>query len=164
AAGDGLIWRSTDDGRSWGEAYDSDPVWGCCGWVWGGEEGIFAVGRGGFLFSVDNGKTWGSTSLPKILPAPGGGCLRPFRAGGHLYVGGGKGVILHSADRGKTWEKQESGTSEYLFGIFAWKVAGHLEAYAVGENGIILRSKDGARFSTVRPPAAEPHKERLLAI
>jgi photosystem II stability/assembly factor-like uncharacterized protein len=84
--------------------------------------------------------------------------------GTHLFVAGGQGVILASADSGRTWAREETGTSEYLHGVFAWERAGALEAYAVGGNGLILRRAPDGSWRVVRSEPPGPDGRTLFAV
>lgn len=79
AAGNGLLWRSSDDGRTWAKVHDDEPRWDCCGSLWGDARGVFGVGRDHVLASADAGKTWTRTSLTKVL-RPGRRAPRHQRA------------------------------------------------------------------------------------
>lgn len=152
AAGDGLIWRSTDDGRSWKKAHDDDPRWDCCDTLWGDERGVFSVGGGTVLESTDHGKTWTRHAIASLLTADDRDRRDISGSGDHLLVTGGAGLLLHSSDRGKTWTRRTSPTREPLYSTFIMTTTTGLLALAVGEHGTLLRSTDAIHWQQIAVP------------
>ena len=65
-----------------------------------------------------------------------------FSLGNSSWITGFGGAILHSADGGRTWERQKSGTSQTLEGVY-FLDPNH--GWAVGWAGTILRTADGGK-------------------
>ena len=86
------------------------------------------------IYTNDGGSTWNDAN-----------CYCPY---GDVYftdplngwVVGVGGRIRHTHDGGITWEIQNSGTNNYLFGLFATDIE---NIWAVGENGTILYTNNG---------------------
>ncbi|MBK6923613.1 MAG: hypothetical protein IPH07_39875 [Deltaproteobacteria bacterium] len=155
-AGEGSVWRGTDDGTRWTKVVD--PARGDCCWsLWGDARAIHGIDRDVLRSSFDGGKTWKRTPLGKLLRRDDGNRFDISGLGDELLVVGGQGVILRSPDRGKTWSRQDAGTTEYLYGGFIGRsAAGSVLAIAVGEHGMVLRSVDGKTWSPAATGTTEP--------
>lgn len=160
AAGNGLLWRSQDDGRTWKKVHDDDPRWDCCGSLWGDERGVFGVDRDFVLASIDRGKTWKRTDISAHSAKTGGDRLDITGHGDHLLLVGGPGVIIHSSDRGRTWKRRTSPTNEPLYAGMVMSTPTGLLALAVGEHGTLVRSTDAVDWQTVSLPTTM----RLLGV
>ncbi|MBK7825768.1 YCF48-related protein [Nannocystis sp.] len=160
AAGNGLVWRSRDDGRSWKKTHDSDPRWDCCWSLWGDDRGVHGIDRDVILSSIDHGKTWTRSSIAHLLTRDDGNRLDISGSDDHLLVVGGPGLILHSSDRGRTWARRTSPTREPLHAGFVATTATGLIALAAGEHGTLLRSTDAIHWQQI----ALPTTMRLLGI
>lgn len=98
----------------------------------------FVVGdRGMLLATEDGGKTWRPVTVPvqENLTAV-------FFHGELGWIAGWGGAILHTADGGRTWQRQATGLSNGLEGIYF--LDGSL-GWAVGWVGTILRTTDGGK-------------------
>lgn len=95
------------------------------------EEGYIVGGRGVILRTEDGGGTW------KKITSPVAGGLRRviFTDDKNGFITGLSGVILRTADKGRSWTKQETATTEALYGLYMEKKYG----WAVGGKGLILR-------------------------
>jgi photosystem II stability/assembly factor-like uncharacterized protein len=94
-------------------------------------EGYVVGGRGTILRTENGGRNWElvKTAFPSTF-------LRvDFADDKNGWIVGYNGTILRSSDKGKTWIKQESETTENLYGLFTQKKFG----WAVGAKGAILR-------------------------
>jgi hypothetical protein len=68
-----------------------------------------------------------------------------------LWRLGPAGRIEHSTDQGQTWQPQSSGVTADLF---AGVAPSETVAWAVGRDGIILRTEDGEHWQRVAAPSA----------
>ena len=127
---DGLILRTSDGGENWltqnsgttRALYNVD--------FRDNNEGFIVGGYGTILRTEDGGEHWLAvrTNYPDTF-------LRvDFADDKNGWIVGYKGAILRSADRGRTWIRQDSQTSQNIYGLFMNKKYG----YAVGANGLIL--------------------------
>jgi photosystem II stability/assembly factor-like uncharacterized protein len=91
----------------------------------------FAVGGGGtILRTEDGGRNW-----EKIITRFGETFKRvDFADDKNGWIVGHKGAILRSSDKGRTWIKQESKTTDDLYGLYMVKKYG----WAVGAGGLVL--------------------------
>lgn len=95
------------------------------------KEGYAVGGYGTILRTENGGENW--TVVKTAYPAT---FLRVnFANDENGWIVGREGTILRSSDKGKSWLKQESRTSNHLFGLFMTKKYG----WAVGEKGAILK-------------------------
>ena len=68
-----------------------------------------------------------------------------------LWRLGPAGRIEHSTDQGQTWQPQSSGVpADLLAGVAPSETV----AWAVGRDGIILRTEDGEHWQRITPPSA----------
>jgi photosystem II stability/assembly factor-like uncharacterized protein len=95
------------------------------------EEGYIVGGRGVILRTENGGKTWETVKTPIV-----DSLLRViFTDDKNGFIAGRNGVVLRTDDKGKNWTKQESKTTEALYGLYMEKKYG----WAVGGKGLILR-------------------------
>ena len=95
------------------------------------DEGYIVGAKGAILRTENGGETWEAikTNFPNTF-------LRVhFGDDKNGFIVGYAGVILRSSDRGKTWVKQESTTTQNLYGLFMSKKYG----WAVGAKGLIIK-------------------------
>lgn len=160
AAGQGGVWRSTNDAKTWSKPPRSNDF-DCCWSLWTDGRRIFGVDRDVVISSTDGGKTWKRRPIAKLLPDMAEGRFDISGLGDQLLVVGDRGIILHSADGGASWQRQDSGTTEYLYGGFLGaRPTGAIVAFAVGERGTILRSTDARTWQSI----ATPTMARLLGV
>lgn len=160
AAGNGLIWRSRDDGRTWSRVHNDEPRWDCCWSLWGDERGVFGVDRDFVLSSVDHGKSWKRSSIARHLERNDSNRFDISGAGDHLLIVGDPGLILHSSDRGRRWARRVPPTREPLHAGLVADTPTGLLALAAGEKGTLLRSTDAVEWRSI----ALPTKMRLLGV
>jgi photosystem II stability/assembly factor-like uncharacterized protein len=142
--GEGIVWRTTDGGRSWESA--SLPSWGRVrdlhfvdamnGWAvtedWG-VDGDYP--QGAVLGTRDGGITWElQATAPGVLLA-----VRMDPAGFGWAVGS-LGVALQTRDGGATWLRRDSGTDNTLRGAVLDGVDG---AVMTGDDGTVLTVTPG---------------------
>lgn len=127
----GLILASTDEGRTW-NMQNSGVTRALFDIKFRGKENGYAVGGGGTVLRTENGgATWQQVNTPFEETFK----RVDFADDKNGWITGYAGRILQTNDRGKTWFRQESGTSERLYGIFMDKKFG----IAVGAKGVILK-------------------------
>jgi photosystem II stability/assembly factor-like uncharacterized protein len=92
----------------------------------------FAVGAKGTILRTDSGgRIWQKVPVPYTNTL-----LRvSFYDDKNGFVAGNGGIVLRTDDGGLSWIKQDSKTTENLFGLFMQKKYG----YAVGRKGTVLR-------------------------
>ena len=131
-----------DDNRSWQPveglaAGSGDVFWG----GWADSEGVFVAGDEGVIFHCD-GSRWDRMQVPTSLPVHALWGLRRES----LWAVGWMGLILHF--NGEIWQRVRGGQidGEGRYGstpentpLFAIDGAASSEAWAVGDNGRILR-------------------------
>ena len=84
-----------------------------------------------------------SQDTAPIMPlAPQALLLDITTAGERLVVAGEQGIVLYSDDQGGSWQQAKVPTTQMLTGI---DFADELLGWAVGHDGLILVSEDGAR-------------------
>lgn len=93
---------------------------------------------GTILHSTDGAKNWNVKSESTSEPLAGVD-VSPTGSGW-----GRRGAIYRTQDSGKTWEKQESGVVAGLNKVFA---VDDKEAWAIGDSGYTLHTKDGKEWS-----------------
>jgi photosystem II stability/assembly factor-like uncharacterized protein len=126
----GVILYSSDAGNTW-EAQNSNTPRALYNVDFrDGKDGYAVGGRGTILRTENGGRNW--ELVPTNFPAT---FMRvDFADNKNGWIVGHGGTILRSGDRGKTWIKQESGTSDSLFGLFMTKKYG----WAVGADGVLI--------------------------
>ena len=142
--GEGVVWRTTDGGRSWesaslpswGRVRDIDFVDATTGWAvtedWG-VDGDYA--QGAVLGTRDGGATWElQATAPGVLYAVS---MDPAGFGWAL---GSSGVALQTRDGGATWLPRNTGTDNTLRGAVLNGVDG---AVVVGDSGTVLTVTPG---------------------
>jgi photosystem II stability/assembly factor-like uncharacterized protein len=120
---------------------------------------LFVGGGGTILFTEDGGASWnqatasdnGKTKLNSVN-------FIDKRTG---WIAGQEGKIYFTSNGGKNWLKQNSGTSENLFGIFFINTE---EGLAVGDNGTILRTKDGGKVWILEPTDTKHKLEKVYMV
>jgi photosystem II stability/assembly factor-like uncharacterized protein len=138
----GTLLRTSDGGATWigerelqgaiDDVYLFDLAANGDGWA-------IAGGVGGVVLeSDDGGSSW--RALPAITRA---GIFGTALRGAHGILAGDRGVLWVSTDRGETWREPSRPRSfNWLRGV---AFGGKDLAYAVGEQGLILRSRDGGQ-------------------
>ncbi|HLL72796.1 MAG TPA: YCF48-related protein [Pyrinomonadaceae bacterium] len=130
----GTILATTDGGATWSRQragtnatlYHVDFADDERGW---------AVGeRGTILRTVNGGETWTPVVVPRDLARTTFLSVR-FVGDEQGWIVGRGGVILRSDDGGRTWTRQESGTKQNLYALFASKK----QNWAVGGDGMVLQ-------------------------
>jgi photosystem II stability/assembly factor-like uncharacterized protein len=126
----GLILASTDGGVTW-RTQTSGVTRALFNVDFRDDSEGYAVGGGGTILRTENGgATWEKvvTSFPKSFKRV------DFADDKNGWIVGFDGTILRSSDKGRTWIKQDSKTTENLYGLYIVKKYG----WAVGANGAIL--------------------------
>jgi len=154
----GRCYATADGGATWDEVTpDADAVLNDCYFVAGGT-GWVVDAAGKIFHTVDGGTTWTRQTAAigaaveltgvSFADAQNGwavGSCWPLRNGG------GWAVILHTTDGGVTWTQQDVGVMPLVSAVTAGDA---LTAWAVGDDGLVLRTSDGggAGFTpTARP-------------
>lgn len=79
-----------------------------------------------------------------------------------VWAAGAFGTIVHSDDAGATWQRQNSNSTEHLFGI---AFADDANGWAVGRSGTILRTRDGGGIWEIQDsPLDDRHLFDVAAI
>jgi photosystem II stability/assembly factor-like uncharacterized protein len=141
------IARSTDGGRTWSlEAFTSRRNHTRIRGVPGGAPWV--AGYEGMLVTLTKGR-WKRlrTGLSVILH--GLWCASPEV----VFVCGGAGTIASTRDAGRTFAVARCPTEATLYDV---RGDGAGSFVAVGEDGVILRGDDGARWDLVPPPDRPP--------
>ncbi|MEW6131011.1 MAG: YCF48-related protein [Acidobacteriota bacterium] len=144
---DGLVMRSTDDGRNFNEV-DVGVKEGLND-VFARKDRIWIVGDGGLIVSsTDKGKSFSKTTYDanrKGLSVPQDKTLDlysvEFESNDEGYIVGDEGLIIHTTDGGRNWLFQASGTKAQLFHLSFLKD----EGWIVGTGGMILHTNDGGQ-------------------
>ncbi|NOT47588.1 MAG: hypothetical protein HOP17_07535 [Acidobacteria bacterium] len=126
----GLVLHTTNGGISW-ETQKSGVVRALFNVDFRDDDFGFAVGGGGtILRTEDGGRNWEkiNTQFPETFKRV------DFADDKNGWIVGHKGAILRSSDRGRTWIKQQSTTSQDLYGLYMVKKYG----WAVGAGGTII--------------------------
>ncbi len=153
-AGTPLLLQSTDNGRNWSNISSSlpgDTTPTTLRTIASDGTGLVTAGNRSLLHSASTTPDWQT-----IAPAPDltpdlrdlvTAAFPPDRA--HLAVGA-DGAVLSSPD-GLTWSSEDSGTDEPLNGIAARRDGDGIAdlVVAVGDNGEIVHSSDGAVWTRV---------------
>jgi photosystem II stability/assembly factor-like uncharacterized protein len=101
------------------------------------------VGDRGTIFATDDGgKTWQKRLNDKKQPFTTEHLVDVQMLGNLAWATGFDGIILHSIDGGVTWEKQDSGTTMDLQGVYFLNPN---LGWAVGWSGTILVTADGGK-------------------
>jgi photosystem II stability/assembly factor-like uncharacterized protein len=127
----GVILATENGGESW-QTQRSGTVSGLFNVDFRNAKDGWAVGESGIIIRTeDGGKTW-LRSFPNFKNT----FLRVNAVDDKsIWVAGRGGLILRSDDKGKSWIKQDSRTTENLFGLYMDKKTG----WAVGGKGIVLK-------------------------
>lgn len=133
----GLYLRTFDSGENWEFKYAGSSYWlfdvyftdELTGWISGGNNSQDII-----LKTVDGGVSWS-----KIRNSKDNGTLAglTFADPNNGWACGINGVILRTENGGKTWIKENTSVYNTINDIFFCENI----LYAVGENGIILKSK-----------------------
>ncbi|MGQ0543656.1 MAG: WD40/YVTN/BNR-like repeat-containing protein [Blastocatellia bacterium] len=127
---EGVILASTDSGLSWRlqQSGTKLPLYNV---DFRDDNEGYVVGKSGTILRTENG----GTAWEKVKTAFPETFMRvDFADDKNGWIVGYKGSILRSSDKGRTWIKQESGTSQNLFGLFMAKKFG----WAVGADGSLV--------------------------
>jgi len=101
------------------------------------------VGNAGAIYATDDGgKTWVARVNDKKQNFTTENLVDVEAIGNLAWATGFDGIILHSIDGGLTWEKQASGTTMALQGVYFLNPN---LGWAVGWSGTILRTTDGGK-------------------
>lgn len=126
----GVILASTDSGKTWVKQ-GSGTTNALFNVDFRDDNEGYAVGEGGTILRTENGgRSWTRviTNFTETLMRV------DFADDKNGWIVGHKGSILRSSDKGRTWIKQESTTSNHLYGLFMSKRSG----WAVGAKGVIV--------------------------
>ena len=127
---DGVILASTDSGRTWVKQ-SSGTTNALYNVDFRDDNEGYAVGEKGTILRTENGgATW-----TRVLTNFTETFMRvDFADDNNGWIVGYRGSILRSSDKGRTWIKQESGTTNHLYGLFMFKKYG----WAIGAKGTVL--------------------------
>ena len=126
----GMILASTDSGRTW-QRQNSGTTNALYNVDFRDDNEGYAVGEKGTILRTNNGgATWN-----RVIANYTENFMRVgFADDRNGWIVGRGGTILRSTDRGATWQKQDSGTTNHLYGLFMFKKYG----WAVGAKGVIV--------------------------
>ncbi len=130
------IWRSTRHGLA--HSTDQGQTWNNWG-LWGNlhilnVNALWVVGQDSIYFTPDLGESWEKRALP-----PGTAKRIDFSDPDHGCAFGAEGTIHRTDDRGATWRLIQANTLETIIDA---QFIGE-KGWAVGNNGGILRTRDG---------------------
>lgn len=139
--------KTIDYGATWTHYYTHNTAPGGMYW-WNVNEGILVDTKGGIYKTSDAGNTWTAknsgvtTGLTSVL-------FLDKKTG---FATGTYGVILKTTDGGETWTKQPGIPSKIFY------KAAYLgnRVYAVGEDGLIMRSEVITGIETFEPIKDQP--------
>ncbi len=134
------------------------------------DRALWAVGYWGTVrISTDGGQTW------QRVPTPVTESLHAvsFADAQHGWAVGARGVILRTSDGGRSWERQVAEVRDELgdaapldSALLAVSAVSAQEAWAVGDFGIVLHTRDGVTWEQQSIPAEafadENIPERIL--
>ena len=126
----GVILASTDSGRTWVKQ-SSGTTNALYNVDFRDDNEGYAVGEKGTILRTDNG---GSVWQRVIANFTETFMRVDFADDKNGWIVGYRGTILRSSDKGRTWLKQESDTTNHLYGLFMFKKYG----WAVGSKGLIV--------------------------
>ena len=148
------LYRSTDGGQSWHDAFASlqspEPLpasWVALSPDFEQDRQVFAAAPGGVLRSDDGGQTWTAALLPTPAPFIAALALSPSYAADNLiFAATMEDGVFRSADRGARWTAWNFG----LFDLHVYCAAlspdfGHDQTVYVGTESGIFRSLNGGR-------------------
>jgi photosystem II stability/assembly factor-like uncharacterized protein len=126
----GVVLASTDSGRTW-VRQASNTTNALYNVDFRDDNEGYAVGEKGTILKTNNG---GSTWYRVIANFTENLMRVDFADDKNGWIVGHRGSILRSTDSGRTWVKQDSGTTNHLYGLFMFKKYG----WAVGAKGVIV--------------------------
>jgi photosystem II stability/assembly factor-like uncharacterized protein len=147
----GQLLHTVDGGKSW-RTQATNTTEHLLGSFWLDDNHGWVVGSRGFtLRTLDGGRSWLSSSVPGDFTFSAVYFADAMRG----WIAGEFGVIFRTNDGGRSWTKQKSpievsfasGESRNLFALlFPKPPAG----YAFGLDGLVLKTRDGARWEIIR--------------
>jgi photosystem II stability/assembly factor-like uncharacterized protein len=116
-------------------------------------ENVWAAGYWGtILHSSDGGRNWQQSDTPTAETL----YAISFADGKNGFAVGASGTILHSGDGGVSWAKQVvqvademGGTRALDVNLFGVAAVSATEAFAVGDLGTLLRTRDGSSWEKI---------------
>lgn len=128
---EGLILKTEDDGKTWTKQTVSTKV-GLFNVDFRDKRfGVIVGSKGTILRTENGGLTWETITNPATKSL-----LRVnFINDKTGWIVGNDGMILRSEDKGRNWTKQESKTSESIYGLYSDK----RNNWVVGKKGLILK-------------------------
>ncbi len=103
--------------------------------------GVLVGGAGTIAITEDGGSNWRAVTYPK---AENAGKLNSIHFANDRWgwAAGNDGIIFHTSNSGMSWKKQDSGTTNNLYGIMFRDTENGL---AVGQNGTIIITSNGGK-------------------
>jgi photosystem II stability/assembly factor-like uncharacterized protein len=147
----GTVLQTSDGGKSW-RAQSIGTTEHLFASYWLDEShGWMAGSRGITTRTNDGGRSWAHVIVPGDFTLNGLTFLDASRG----WLAGEFGAIFQTLDGGKSWVKQKSpvevsfasGASQNLFALLFTSPA---DGYAFGLDGLVLRTRDGARWEILR--------------
>lgn len=144
----GMILRTTDGGVTWAPILDRIDNPGGFHYYGIARSGnmLFLAGEGGMLFrSEDNGQNWARLDSPYegsffgVIGSPDGSLVVAF---------GLRGNAFRSIDGGRTWQLAKTSRRSALAGGAVFSDG---SVYLIGNDGALIRSKDGGESFSLLP-------------
>jgi photosystem II stability/assembly factor-like uncharacterized protein len=126
----GVVLATTDGGANWA-SQNSGTKNALFNVDFRDDEEGYAVGEKGTILRTENGgANWEKVSTANLVSL-----MRvDFADDKNGWIVGHGGTVLRSSDKGRTWARQDSNTTNHLYGLFFSKKRG----WAVGAKGLII--------------------------
>lgn len=128
---EGLVLKTEDDGKSWTKLEVGTKASLFNVDFRDKKFGVIVGGKGTVIRTENGGQTWETIKTPATKSL-----LRVnFVNDKTGWIVGNEGIILKTDDKGKTWIKQDSKTTEAIYGLYSDK----RNNWVVGKKGLILK-------------------------